>query len=178
MKILFDYLSILCFFIAFKIWGIYTATAVAIGVLLVQVIGYAFIKGRVERVHLINLILLTALGGTTLLLHDMIFIKWKPTIVYWVLALLLLGSHWYAERPFIERVFDGKLNLPRDAWERLNISWSAFFFILGGINVFVMYHFSTDAWVNFKLFGTLGLTLLFCIGQSLYIKQYLPTQQD
>lgn len=172
MKLLFDFLPILLFFIAYKIYGIYTATAIAIAASLLQVTIYRLKHKRFETMHVITFFSILILGGATLFLHNEIFIKWKPSILYWILALLFLGTSLLNKKPLIQRLMNGAIDLPQPVWQRLNISWSLFFLILGVANLFVVYHYDTNTWVNFKLFGTLGLTLLFVIIQSLYMAKH------
>ncbi len=173
MKLLFDFFPILLFFIAYKIFGIFIATAVAMGASFLQVVFFWFKNHRIEPTHLITLILILFLGGATILLHDAMFIKWKPTAVYWIFALLFLSTQFIGNRPLIQRLLDKKINLPKFIWKRLNLIWGIFFALMGIANLYVVYNFSTNAWVNFKLFGTLGLTILFVLLQSFYIARYI-----
>jgi intracellular septation protein len=169
MKLLFDFLPIFLFFITYKIYGIYAATAVAIGGSLIQVTFQRIKYKRFESMHLITFFSILLLGGATLLMHNEIFIKWKPTILYWLLAILFLGSSIIGKKPILQRLMEANIQLPLPIWRKLNLSWSIFFLLLGCANLYVVYHFTTNTWVNFKLFGTLGLTILFVIAQSLYM---------
>jgi intracellular septation protein len=173
MKILFDFFPILLFFIAYKWWGIYVATAVTIAASLIQVFTYRIKAKHFDNMHLVTLVIVVLLGSTTLLLHNELFIKWKPTVVYWIFALLFVGSQFIGKNTLIQRLLSAKLNLPERVWRRLNASWAIFFVLMGAANVYVLYHFSTDAWVNFKLFGTLGLTLLFVVVQGIYMSRHI-----
>ena len=173
MKILFDYLAILCFFIAFKLTNIYTATAVAMVVFSIQILACYIMHKRVEKSHLVSLVLLLLLGGSTLLLHKEIFIKWKPSIVYWIFSIVLIASHWIGEKPIIERLMGTGMALPKPVWYKLNMAWGCFFFAMGWLNLYVIYHYSTNVWVNFKLMGTLGLIIVFCIAQAFYLSRYI-----
>lgn len=101
------------------------------------------------------------------------FIKWKPTLVYWLFAIVFITSHYIGNKPLIQRLMEKNIALPTTTWIRLSISWTSFFVLLGIANLFVAYQFDTDTWVNFKLFGILGLTLLFIIGQAVYMSQHL-----
>ncbi len=176
MKILNDYLPIICFFIVFKLYGIYAATAAVIVISTLQVSFFWFKNRRLETIPLVTLVLVVILGGTTLLLHDEIFIKWKPSVVYWLFTLALLGSQWFTKKSIMERMMGEKISLPKPIWSQVNVAWSIFFLGLGFLNIYVVYHFSTNAWVNFKLFGTLGLILVFAIAQSIYISRHMkPT---
>lgn len=173
MKLLFDFLPILLFFIAYKISGIYVATAVAIIVSCVQV-GFCWYKfRRIEHLLLITLLLIVVLGGATLFLHNTLFFQWKPTIVNWLFAITFLGSQFIGHKPVIQRMLEKNVNLPTSIWRRLNISWALFFLIMGIANLYVVYHYDQDTWVNFKLFGMLGLTVLFVLVQAIYLARHI-----
>ncbi|OQX13135.1 MAG: septation protein A [Desulfobulbaceae bacterium A2] len=173
MKLLVDFFPILLFFIAFKLAGIYVATAVAIAAGFVQV-GFFWLKKRtVEPMHLVTLGVIVVFGGLTLYLQNELFIKWKPTVINWLFGAVFLVSHLFGGKTMIERMLGGNLSLPTRIWRRLNLGWALFFLTLGGINLFVLYSFETATWVNFKLFGLLGLTLAFVVAQSLYLSRYL-----
>ncbi len=173
MKLLFDLFPVILFFIAYKLYDIYTATAVAIAASVAQVF-FVYMKHRkVEKMHLITLALILVLGGLTLALHDETFIKWKPTLVNWGFALVFWGSHYIGKKPIIRRMLDEALTLPEHVWQRLSMLWITFFIFSGALNLFVAYTFSTDIWVNFKLFGLMGLTVIFIILQGLYLAKYM-----
>lgn len=177
MKLLFDFFPILLFFIGYKFYGIYAATIIAMVASLLQV-GYFWFKHRkVEITHVITLVLILVLGTATLFLHNEMFIKWKPTAIYWAFTLLFLGSQIIGTKPFIQRLMDDKITLPQNVWQRLNLSWALFFGCMGGVNLYIAYHYSTNTWVNFKLFGTLGSTIVFGILQALYMAKYLKQPQ-
>lgn len=178
MKFLFDYFPIICFFIAYKIWGVYVATAVTMGACALQNIAYWLKNRKFEKMHMITLIAVVILGGFTLIFHKAIFIKWKPSIIYWLFAIALLISHWISDKNLLHRMLGDKINLPKPVWQRLNIAWALFFIFLGGLNIYVVYHYDTNAWVNFKLFGTLGLTLIFTIGQAFYMARHMKADQS
>lgn len=173
MKLLFNFFPIILFFIAYKLVGIYIATVVAMLASLTQTIGFWVKHRRFEFTHLITLAIILILGSATIILHDAMFIKWKPTAVYWLFALLFLGTQFIGNKTLIQRMMDNKLSLPNFIWMRLNLSWAVFFTVMGVANLYVVYHFSTNAWVNFKLFGTLGLTIVFVVLQSLYIARHV-----
>lgn len=177
MKILFDLFPVILFFIAYKMYDIYIATGVAIVATIVQV-GYLYARYRkVEKIHLITLALIVILGGATILLQDEAFIAWKPTIVNWGFAAVFLASHYmFGNKPIVRRMMEGLIQMPDPIWMRLSYMWIAFFVFSGVINLWVYYNFSLDAWVNFKLFGLMGLTFAFILIQGLYISRY--TQQD
>lgn len=180
MKFLFDFFPVLLFFIAFKVSGdnIYIATAVAIAATVVQAGLYWLKHRRLENIHLITLALLAVFGGATLLLQDEVYIKWKPTVLNWLFGLVFIASHFIGKRPVIQRLMDRAVSLPRNVWYRLNLLWSVFFIAIGFINLYVVYNFDTDTWVNFKLFGIFGLTLVFIVVQSFYIGRYIKQDAD
>jgi len=176
MKFFLDYLPIICFFVIYKIYGIYVATAATIIVTALLVV-FSLIKYRkVETMPIITLVMVTILGGSTLILHNDIFIKWKPSIIYWIFALALFGSQWFTKKTIMERMMGDKVEVPQTIWSRINTAWGVFFLLLGGVNVYVIYHYSTDTWVNFKLFGTLILILIFAILQAMYMTKYIKPE--
>lgn len=177
MKLLTDFFPIILFFIAYKAYDIYVATAVAIVASMVQVGGLWLRHRRVERMHVVTMGLILVLGGATLFLQDEMFIKWKPTAVNWAFAVAFLGSQYIGRRPLIARMLDGNITLPEEVWRRLNVGWVLFFAAMGAANLYVVYHFSTDFWVNFKLFGMLGLTFAFIIGQAFYLARHLEPEE-
>ena len=173
MKFLYDFLPVLLFFIAYKLYDIYVATAVIIIASACQV-GWTWLRHRrVERMPLITLALLILLGGATLILQDEMFLKWKPTVVNWLFGLVFLGSQFIGNKPVIERMLGQAMELPSTAWVRLNLAWAAFFVVMGILNLIVAFNFDTDTWVDFKLFGILGLTLIFVLAQGIYLARYL-----
>lgn len=178
MQLLYDLLPIICFFIVFKFAGVYAATAAAMIISLIQVIFYRIRHGKFEKMQVITLVLIIVLGGATLILHNPIFIKWKPTAINWVFALVFLGSHFIGKKPLIRYVMEQKVSLPDEVWTRLNLSWVVFFFLMGLANLYVIYHFSTNAWVNFKLFGMLGCTLVFIFLQAICLSKHITEDKS
>jgi intracellular septation protein len=173
MKFLADLFPILLFFIAYKFYDIYVATAVAIVAAAVQV-GYLWLRYRkVEKMQLITLGLLAVFGGMTLLLHDPLFIKWKPTVVNWLFAVAFLASPLFGGKSLTERMMSHAVELPTRVWGQLNLAWATFFIAMGLLNLYVAFNFSEDTWVDFKLFGMTGLTLLFVIGQGFFLTKYI-----
>ncbi|HHT01060.1 MAG TPA: septation protein A [Thiomicrospira sp.] len=173
MKLLFDLFPVVLFFIAFKMYDIYTATAVIIVASVVQV-GYIYLKHkRVEKMHVITLLLILVLGGLTLILQDEDFIKWKPTIVNWGFALVFLGSHYIGQKPIVERMMSQAISLPAPIWIRLSWLWIVFFIVSGITNLYVAFNYDTDTWVDFKLFGLMGMTIVFILIQGIYISRYI-----
>lgn len=175
MKFLFDYFPIICFFVAYKFSNIYTATAVTIGASLLQLAVYWLVHRRFETLHSLTFVFIVLLGGSTLLFHKDIFIKWKPSVIYWIFAATLLGSQFFSQKTLLERMLSDKIALKIKIWRRLNLSWAIFFTLLGFLNLYVIYHFDTNAWVNFKLFGTLGITVVFMIIQALYMARHMQS---
>lgn len=173
MKLLFDFFPIIIFFIVYKFFGIFAATAVAMVVSALQLAFVWWKERRVEMTYLVTFVLILLLGGATLFFHNPMFIKWKPTAIYWVLALFFIGSEFVGKEPIIKRLLGKKISLPRLVWYRLNRAWTIFFALIGAVNIFVVYNFSTDAWVNFKLFGVLGLMLVFVVLQSIYLARHV-----
>ena len=172
MKLLVDFFPILLFFAAFKLYDIYVATIVAIAAAAVQVSFVWFRTRRIEPMHLITLAVIVVFGGATLYFKDELFIKWKPTVVNWLFGIVFLVSQYMGRRTAIERLLGSKVDLPARVWRRLNLMWTSFFLVVGGVNLFVAYTFDTDTWVNFKLFGVLGLTLLFVVVQTAYLHRH------
>ncbi len=178
MKMFFDFFPIILFFVAYKFQGIYVATMVAIAATFVQV-GWVWLRHRrVETMHLVTLGLIVVFGGATLYLHDEQFIKWKPTVINWLFGVAFLASQYIGRKPFIQRMMANNIELPERVWYRLNLSWALFFLFLGGVNLFVIYTFDTDTWVNFKLFGMLGLTFAFVLLQAVFLSRYLPEPES
>lgn len=176
IKFLLDFLPIGLFFIAYKYFNLMVATQVAIAASLLQLIWLRISTGKIQKINLISFLSILILGSATLLLKNDIFVKWKPTVVYWALGAALLFSQLFMAKPFIQRLGESSVRLPERIWRQLNGIWSSFFVGLGIVNLYVVYNFSTTAWVNFKLFGTLGLTLVFIVLQSLYMAKHAQLQ--
>ncbi len=173
MKFLFDLFPVLLFFVAFKVADIYVATGVAIAATIAQV-AWLKVKGRkVDPMLWISLAIIVVFGGATLAFHDETFIQWKPTVLYWLFAAVLAGGALLFRRNLIRMLLGDKLEMPEAAWSRLNWSWVGFFAVMGLANLYVAYNFSTDAWVNFKLFGGMGLMFLFVLAQGAFLAKYV-----
>ena len=179
MKFLFDLFPVVLFFIAFKFGGIYIATSVAIAATFIQ-IGWVWFRHRkVDTMLWVSLIIITVFGGMTLLLHDETFIKWKPTVLYWSFAAALAISTLFMKKNLIRTLLAEQFELPEVIWKRLNWSWFGFFVFMGFANLAVAFAFgfSTDVWVNFKLFGGMGLMFVFIIIQSLLLSKYIEEKK-
>jgi intracellular septation protein len=177
MKFLFDFFPIVLFFVAFKFAGIYVATAVAIAATFVQV---GWLKLRKKPIHPMlwaSLGIIVVFGGATLFLQNETFIKWKPTVLYWLSGAVLAGAALLFHRNLIRVMLSEHVQLPEPVWARLNLAWVGFFAFMGALNLYVAYNYSTDLWVNFKLFGGMGLMLLFVIVQSLFLAKYADEKQ-
>lgn len=178
MKFLFDLFPIIFFFIAYKIAGVYVATLVAMLTAVAQVTFSWFKHRKVDPMLWAGLALIIVFGGATLLLHDEIFIKWKPTILYWLLALSLLVSAFFFKKNLIKAAMSQHIAIANEKWSILNIAWCLFFIILGIANLYIAYYYPTDVWVNFKLFGSTGLTLIFVIAQSIWVAQHVQNSDQ
>jgi intracellular septation protein len=128
--------------------------------------------------QLVTLGLVVTLGGATVLLENKAFIQWKPTVVNWLFATAFLSSQFIGQKPIVQRLMESSLELPGHVWSKLNIAWVIFFTLMGIANLAVVYTLSEEAWVNFKLFGMLGCTLVFVTGQGLYLSKQLPEQKE
>ena len=184
MKLLFDFFPLVLFFGAFKLYDIYVATLVAMAASLAQVVFIRIRHQRFETTHLVTLFVILLFGGMTLIFQDDMFIKWKPTIVNWIFAVVVLGSQFIGKRTVLERLLGGQMQMPARIWKKVNVSWGLFFFISGLLNLYVAFYFRThldeaartDFWVNFKVFGLLGLTLAFSIIQMMIVARYISTE--
>ncbi len=202
MKFLFDLFPVILFFVVFK-WGqnnpadaqsaigqylsafvnggqvleaqapILLATAVAILATFAQ-IGYLFIRRKkIDKMLWVSLVIITVFGGATIYFHNETFIKWKPTVLYWVFAAGLVVAQLGFRRNLIRAMMEKQVSLPDPVWNKLHLAWTAFFVAMGLVNLFVAYNFDTDVWVNFKLFGFMGLMFAFIIAQSLFLSKYI-----
>ena len=196
MKLLFDLFPVILFFVAFKyseknpelaaswvaslmgsatvdpkIAPILLATVVVILATIAQIIWVAFRHGKVDKMLWVSLVLVVVFGGMTLVFQDESFIKWKPTILYWVFA----GSMGFAalvmKKNAIKAMLGEQLTLPEPVWTKVNLSWIAFFVVMGFLNLIIAFNFPTDIWVNFKLFGGMGLMLVFVLGQGFLLSK-------
>lgn len=173
MKLLVDFFPILLFFIAFKLYGIYVATGVAIAASFAQLLYFWRKQGHIEPMQWTSLVIIVVFGGATLLFHNETFIKWKPTVLYWVMSVALVGGWYLMKRNGIRMLMEAQVALPEPIWLKLLWAWVVFFGLMGLLNIWVAYSFDTDIWVNFKLFGGLGLMLVFVLLQAVYMGRYV-----
>lgn len=177
MKFLFDLFPVILFFVAFKFFGIYPATAVAIGATFVQ-IGWVWYRHRkIDNMLWVSFGVIVVFGGATLLLHDETFIKWKPTVLYWLFGVVLLTAEIGFRKNLIKAMMEKQMALPDAVWRKLLMSWAGFFTVMGALNLYVAFNYSTDAWVNFKLFGGMGLMLVFVVLQALMLAKYVDSKE-
>lgn len=202
MKFLFDMFPVILFFGVFK-WGeshtdaaqsmvgqylsglvsggsvgpeqapILLATAVAIVATIAQ-IAYLLARGRkVDGMLWVSLAIIVVFGGATIYFHNEAFIKWKPTVLYWVFAVVLVGAQLLMNKNLIRMMMKAQIDLPDPIWNRLNMAWATFFTAMGVINLYVAFNFATSTWVNFKLFGFMGLMIAFVVGQTMFLSKYI-----
>jgi len=205
MKLLFDFLPILLFFGMFKYaeghkdWAaqfatdhfgplvsggmvgvaeapVLLATVVVIVATLLQVATLKAMRRKVDLMLWLSLGLVIVLGGATIWFHSETFIKWKPSVLYWVMGLAFWISQTWFGRNLLQVLMGGQLVLPAPVWRRLSLAWISFFALMGVLNLYVAYTYSTGTWVNFKLFGGIGLMLAFTLGQGVYISRHLPPE--
>jgi len=172
MKFLFELFPVALFFVAILVWDIFVATAVAIGGTFVQVGWLALRKKKIPPMLWASLAIIVVFGGLTLYLRDKTFILWKPTVLYWLFGAVLAGAA-LARRNLIRSLLSEQMSLPDAVWTRLNWSWVAFFALMGVLNLYVAFNFSEKIWASFKLFGGIGLMLLFVLAQSALLAKYV-----
>jgi intracellular septation protein len=178
MKFLFDLLPVIFFFIAFKVFDLYVATVVVIVATAAQIAWVWHRHGKVDTMLWVSLALVVVFGGATLILHDETFIKWKPTVLYWLFATTLFGSAQFFGKNLIRTMLEKQAELPEVIWSRLNYAWIGFFLVMGVLNLYIAFNFSTDTWVSFKLFGGMGLMLVFIVAQGVVLAKYLPEEKS
>ena len=202
MKLLFDLFPVILFFVTFKFSGnnpesaadlvgtllgsaavdvkqapILLATIVVIVATVAQIAWVHFRHGKVDKMLWVSLVLVVVFGGMTLIFQDETFIKWKPTILYWVFAASMAFASLVLKKNPVRAMLGEQLTLPDPVWGKVNLSWVGFFLFMGALNLFVAFNFPTDIWVNFKLFGGMGLLLLFVLGQGLMLSKYVEEKQ-
>jgi len=200
MKILFDLFPVILFFAVFKLAGsnpdsaqafatyisyqadpkhlpVLLATATAIIATMAQIIWVKWRHGKVDTMLWVSFAIILVFGGATLLLHDESFIKIKPTALYWLFALTLLLSNIVFKKNLIRSLMQEKMSLPDPVWNKLNLAWSGFFIALGILNLYIAWNFSTDSWVNFKLFGASGIMLVFILAQAFVVAKHIQADK-
>jgi intracellular septation protein len=202
MKLLFDLFPVILFFAAFKYseknpefaleWvgmllggaavdirqaPILLATIVVILATFVQILWVHFRHGKVDKMLWISLGLVVVFGGMTLIFQNEAFIKWKPTILYWVFAGSMGFATLFMKKNAIKTMLGEQLKLPDAIWQQLNIAWISFFIAMGVLNLVVAFNFSTDIWVNFKLFGGMGLMFVFILAQGALLSKYVEEEK-
>jgi len=178
MKLLFDMFPVILFFVAYKAADIFVATGVAIVASVAQIAWLKLRRHPVENMQWVSLGIIVVFGGMTLLFHDETFIKWKPTVLYALFAAALLVGRYAMGRNLIRAMMGKQVRLPEPVWDRLNIAWVLFFVLLGALNLVFAFRFSTDVWVNFKLFGSLGLTVLFVVAQAVWFSRHVLEEEQ
>jgi len=177
MKFLFDFFPVILFFVAYKVTDIFVATGVAIAAAIVQ-IGWSLARRhKISGMQWTSLVVIVLFGGATLILRDETFIKWKPTVLYWLAGAVFLGALAFGQN-FVKAVMGEGITLPEPVWFKLAVAWGVFFLFKGTLNLWVAYTFPTDVWVNFKLFGGMGLMIAFVIAQAWWISRYLPDEAE
>lgn len=186
MQLLIDFLPIVLFFTAYVVTKeLLIAVAVLMVVAPLAFIAQWILTRKVNKISAASTVLVVVLGGATLISGDSVFIIWKPTVLYWAAAIAFLASQYMSERPFIRRMMeaaskspDDQIQLDANNWAKLNLLWVVFFVFAGSINIYVAYNFTEEAWVNFKLFGLLGMTFLFIIGQSIWLSRHIQSDES
>ncbi|RYF73650.1 MAG: septation protein A [Comamonadaceae bacterium] len=176
MKLLLDFLPILLFFGAFKLYGIYVATAVLMAATVVQMLIVYATEKKLQTMQKATLVLILAFGTLTLVLQDDRFIKWKPTVLYGAMSLAMAVALWGFRKNFLHMMLGSQLTLPPQVWTRLSIAWIVYCAFMAAINAYVALYFSTDAWVDFKLWGYV-FPVAFLVAQGLYIAPHLKTDE-
>jgi|SRR5690625_458053 len=177
-KLLFDLFPLILFFLAFRSFDLYVATGVAMAAVVAQILWLRLRARTIETTHWLNLGVIVVFGTATLVFQNDAFIKWKPTVLYWLFAAILVGSQLIFKRNLMMRLMGGQVALPEAVWTKLNYVWAAFFAFSGAANLFIAFsgYFTESQWVNFKVFGSLVLLVIFVIGQSIWLSRYLKDE--
>lgn len=178
-KFLFDLFPLILFFVAYRFADIYVATAVAIAAAVLQILWIKLTRKPVETMHWVNFAVIVFFGGATLWLQNEAFIKWKPTVLYWLFGSVLLVSKYLMGRNLMQKLLGAKVSMSDEAWGKLNLSWALFFLAAGGLNVFVAFSglFTESQWVNFKVFGLMALLIVFVIAQSIWLGKHMQQEE-
>ncbi len=186
MKLLFDFFPVIFFYITYNVGKNYTdevnsiiiATAVLMISTVIQISITWFKSRKIEKMHIIVLVMALVFGGATIYFRDAQFLIWKVSLANWLFAAVFLGSHFIGHTPVVKRMMQSAVELPEVIWNRLSYMWIAFFIVLGIINLIVAETFDFDTWVDFKLFGLLGLTILFIVIQTLYLSRHIKEVKE
>ena len=178
MKQFFDFIPLLVFFAVYKFYDIYTATAALMVVTVLQIAITWFTLRKLEKMHLITLGMVLVFGGFTLFFHDDAFIKWKVTVINLLFSAALLVSQFVLKKPLIKQMLGKEMQLPDAIWNRVNLAWAGFFAVAAATNTYIAFHLPQEVWVNFKVFGLLGMTLLFTVATVFYLYRHLPAEQE
>ncbi|MFQ6370508.1 septation protein A [Shewanella sp. YIC-542] len=176
MKQLLDFLPLVVFFAVYKFYDIYIASGVLVAATALQLIITYAIYRKLEKMHIITFVVVAVFGSLTLFLHDDVFIKWKVTIVYALMALALVISQWL-KRPVLKSMLGNELQVGDHIWARLTWYWVGFFLLCSGANVYVAFNLSQETWVNFKVFGLTAVTLINTVITVLYLFKHIPEEQ-
>ena len=178
MKQLIEFIPLVIFFIVYKMVDIYAATGALMAAMAVGLIFTYFKVGKVEKMQWITFAMIMVFGTFTLVLHDDVFIKWKVTVVYALFAIALLVTQFIFKKPAIKQMLGKELTLPENVWNNLNMAWAVFFAALGALNIYIAFSLPLEVWVNFKVFGLMGITLVFTVLSGVYIYKYLPKPEE
>ena len=176
MKAFLDFFPVVLFFIVFKLSDVFTATAVAIAATVAQIAWLRYKFGKVETMQWVSLGVIVVFGGATLISHDETFIKFKPSVLYIIMALALLIGEYGFGRNFLKQLMSAQIEVPDPVWRVLVNAWGLFFVGMSVLNLWVAYNFDTDTWVNFKMFGGMGLMFVFVLGQALYLAKHMKPE--
>jgi intracellular septation protein len=178
MKLFLDFLPIVIFVAVYKTTDdIILATAALIPATIMAISYSWFKEHKIEKMQLVTLVLVIIMGGATVIFQDKTFIQWKPSVVNWIFALAFFTSYFVGNKTIIERIMGAQLELKNKIWVILNFAWVVFFILMGIVNLYVAFNYSEATWVNFKLFGMLGLTLVFIIAQGIYISKHSQSNE-
>ncbi len=186
MKLVFDLFPLILFFVAYRAFDIFVATGVAMVAVVAQVAWLRIRKHKIEAMHIISLVVIVVFGGATIVTENEVFIRWKPTILYWCFSVILFASQYALGKPAIQYVMGSQMELPDHVWRKMNLSFAVFTLVMGILNIYVAFFYGSDLapavqrdhWVNFKVFGTMILTFLFVIGLMLSLSKYFNVEQD
>jgi len=180
MKFLFDFFPLIAFYATYKIYDndIFYATGAIVIATIIQIAFNWYKHRKIEKMHVITVVLVTFFGGLTIALHDPIFIKWKVSVVNWLFGIILIGSQFIGDKTIIERMLSNAINVADSIWLRINLSWALFFIGMGFLNWYVFVNYSESTWVDFKVYGMLGLTFLFVVIQGIYLSRHMIEEPE